>query len=334
MSILIHQPGMLCTIQDMGRKKYGKYGISISGAIDTFAHQIANRLVGNKEDQATLEITLSGWVGEFQSDHWIAITGGNLCPLIDGKEVPMWRPIWVRQGSTLVFKRVINGCRAYVAVSGGLDIDSVMESGSTYLRAGIGGLEGRSLQKNDIIHIQKSRLLLPSSIDQRTDSFYSVRWSIAYSLLPHYHQSPVIRFISGRQWDDFTKQSQQLLCENEYQITPQSDRMGYRLQGAPLQLTQPHEYISEAVADGTIQVPVDGQPIVLMADRQTLGGYPKIGHVITVDLPLLAQLAPGDSLRFYRITLAQAQSLYVHKRDQLQRLYRMIDMALRPFTIG
>ncbi|WDF49110.1 biotin-dependent carboxyltransferase family protein [Paenibacillus sp. KACC 21273] len=334
MTILIHKPGLLCTIQDRGRKKYGKYGISISGAIDTFAHQVANRLVGNNEDQATLEITLSGWVGEFQSDQWIAITGGDLGAQIDGKEVPMWRPVWVRQGSILAFKRVVSGCRAYLAVSGGLALDKVMESRSTYLRAGIGGLEGRGLKKNDSIHIQKSNLRPLSSADLSTDPFYSFHWSVAYSVLPHYSQSPVIRIISGRQWDDFTQQSQRLLCESEYQITPQSDRMGYRLQGATLQLHQPHEYISEAVADGTIQVPVDGQPIVLMADRQTLGGYPKIAHVITVDLPVLAQLAPGASIRFDRITLAQAQSLSIHKRHQLQRLYRTIDEALRPLTIG
>lgn len=333
MSIVINKPGLLSTIQDLGRKGYGKYGISITGAMDTFAHQIANRLVGNSEQEATIEITLAGWAGEFQSDHWIAITGGSLDPRIDGTEVPMWRPIWVRKGSQLVFKRQLEGCRAYIAVSGGLDIEPIMNSKSTYLRAGIGGVEGRALAKNDILKVKSGHLQSLSSLSfpiQSLDSFYNVPWSIAHSILPKYDQHPVIRIMEGRQWQDFDHTSQQQLLKAEYQMTTQSDRMGYRLQGAKLQLEKPHEYISEAVTNGTIQVPADGQPIILMADRQTLGGYPKIGHVITVDLPVLAQLSPHARIRFEMVTLAQAQSLYIDDLRKMQILYQMINQALIP----
>ncbi|AKG34419.1 5-oxoprolinase subunit C family protein [Paenibacillus durus] len=341
MSIRIHKPGLLTTVQDLGRTGYGKYGVIVSGAMDCSAHRIANWIAGNDDSAAVLEITLSGFAAEFGQDHWIAITGGQMTPVIDGRDVPMWRPVFVRKGSRLVFKRPVSGCRAYLAVSGGLDVPVVMGSRSTYLRAGIGGFEGRALRAGDELPVGPAPLRNPhpfpgeresrqskastiSGAAGEDGSFYAVSWAVPWSVIPAYSPNPEIRFVRGRQWDDFTLRSLQAFVESSYKVTPQSDRMGYRLAGPPLMLESPREYLSEAVALGTVQIPADGQPIVLMADRQTLGGYPKIAQVISVDLPVMAQAAPGEHVAFREVSPEEAESLYLRGERKLKRLEMMI----------
>ncbi|QWU13308.1 antagonist of KipI [Paenibacillus sophorae] len=328
MSIEIHKPGLLATVQDLGRTGYGKYGVIVSGAMDRFAHRTANWLAGNGDGAAALEITLSGFAAEFKQDHWIAITGGNMAPVIDGRAVPMWRPVFAQRGSRLVLKQPVSGCRAYLAVSGGWDVPKVMGSRSTYLRAGIGGFEGRALRAGDELPVGQGRLRAPAALTG-DDSFYAVSWAVPWSVLPAYRQNPEIRFTRGRQWDDFTHRSRQAFMELSYKVTPQSDRMGYRLSGPSLELESPREYLSEAVALGTVQIPADGQPIVLMADRQTLGGYPKIAQVISADLPVMAQAAPGGHILFREVTLGEAEALYIRQERKLKRLETMIRLKLK-----
>ncbi|BCG58842.1 biotin-dependent carboxyltransferase family protein [Paenibacillus sp. URB8-2] len=327
MSITIHKPGLLATVQDLGRTGYGKYGIIVSGAMDRFAHRTANWLAGNDDGAAALEITLSGFAAEFEQDHWVAITGGNMTPVIDGRAVPMWRPVFVRKGSRLVLRQPVSGCRAYLAVSGGVDVPEVMGSRSTYLRAGIGGFEGRALRAGDELAVGPARH--GASPPAGGGSFYAVPWAIPWSLLPAYSQKPAIRVIRGRQWDDFTLRSRQAFLQSSFHVTPQSDRMGYRLSGPSLELESPREYLSEAVALGTVQIPADGQPIVLMADRQTLGGYPKIAQVISADLPVMAQAAPGGHIAFREVSPEEAESLFIREERKLKRLKTMIRLKLK-----
>ncbi|WP_025702847.1 biotin-dependent carboxyltransferase family protein, partial [Paenibacillus forsythiae] len=253
MSIRIHKPGPLATVQDLGRTGYGKYGIIVAGAMDRSAHRIANWLVGNEDCTAAIEITLSGFAAEFSQDHWIAVTGGHMTPLIDGRDVPMWRPVYVRKGSTLVLKRPVSGCRAYLAVSGGLDVPEVMGSRSTYLRAGIGGFEGRALGAGDELPIGPARQAAPAA-NLGGDSFHAVSWSVPWSVLPAYRPSPEIRVIRGREWEDFTLRSREAFLGSSYKVTPQSDRMGYRLSGLSLKLESPREYLSGGVTLGTVQI--------------------------------------------------------------------------------
>lgn len=327
MSISVLKPGLLVTLQDTGRYGYGKYGISPAGAMDSFACLIANRLVGNEDKQAALEVTWSGFAVEFKLSLWIAITGGDLSPTINGERVPMWRPVSIKAGSCLSFQQPVSGCRAYLAVSGGFDVPLMMNSYSTYLRAGIGGYEGRALKKGDTLSVRPSRLQLDASqyVLDEYDGFFTVRWSVSAGRYTNSNRETEIRVLKGRQYDDFDDDSQKSLFSACFTVTPQSDRMGYRLSGPTLQVSHNHEYISGPVALGTVQVPADGQPIILMADRQTLGGYPKIAQIASVDIPLLAQLPAGGRIRFKEVSLPEAEQL---SRDHIREL-RLIEAMIK-----
>ncbi|MGM1049500.1 MAG: biotin-dependent carboxyltransferase family protein [Bacillota bacterium] len=329
MSITVIKPGLLSTVQDLGRSRYGKYGVSMSGSMDHFSHRTANWLVGNDEREATLELTWSGFTAQFEQDQWIAITGGDFSPAIEGEIVPMWRPVFVRRGSILTFHKPITGCRSYLAVSGGIDVPEVMGSRSTYLRAGIGGFQGRALKSGDVICVKPGGFNKhPIEFDE-VSPFYSVKWSVPTTLFPSYHDHPTIRVTCGNQFDDFDMESRKSLYDQTFQVTPQSDRMGYRLSGAPLRLSSVGEYTSEAVSLGTVQVPADGQPIILMADRQTHGGYPKIAQVASIDIPVIVQVPPGSSIRFSEITLKEAETLFIEWSQKIQFLSKMIYMRLK-----
>lgn len=330
MSITVIKPGLLSTVQDSGRTRFGKFGVSVSGAMDHFSHRTANWLVGNDEEEATLELTWSGFTARFEQDLWIAITGGDFSPAIEGVTVPMWRPVFVRKGSAITFQKPIAGCRTYLAVSGGMDVPEVMGSRSTYLRAGIGGFQGRALKSGDVIYVKTGgSFYIPTIGLDKSCLFNSVKWSIPGSIFPSYNAHPTIRVIRGNQFDDFDVESRETLFNQRFQVTPQSDRMGYRLSGSPLRLTSVVEYTSEAVTLGTVQVPADGQPIILMADRQTHGGYPKIAQVASIDIPVIAQLPPGGSIRFMEITLQEAETLWIEWSQKVQFLSKMIDMRLK-----
>ena len=321
----ILKPGLSTSIQDIGRYGFQKYGIITSGAMDQFAHRIANILVGNNENEPTLEITLLGPTIEFLQDSLISICGGDLSPEIGGEQIQCWRPIFVRKGSILKFGSYRHGCRAYLAVAGGLDVPIVMKSKSTYFRAKIGGLYGRALKKGDRLSFcslsaQSTKIMALFQQKNSTKPFIEGNWFISERIIPKYSEKPTVRVLKGRQYHLFNHQSQISLFLKPFVITPQSDRMGYRLKGPSLALAQPVELISEAVCFGTIQVPADGNPIVLLADRQTIGGYPKIAQVASIDLPLLAQAKLGDSLQFTEITYSDAQRLFIQRERQIQQL--------------
>jgi antagonist of KipI len=329
--IKIIKPGLLTTIQDLGRYGFQKFGVIVSGVMDSLSHRIANLLVGNEENAPTLEITMVGPVIEFERDTLISICGGDLSPSIDGKFVPLWRPVFVKKGSQLRFGQCKAGCRSYLAVAGGFDVPRVMGSASTYLRAGIGGFKGRPLQAGDELKLsppnnRSIRMIHDFSSKLGDRKFVGTKWSVSAEFIPISNKIPSIRVIKGRQYHLFSKESQKSFFREPFEITTQSDRMGYRLKGPILSLASAEEMISEAVNFGTIQVPPDGNPIVLLADRQTTGGYPKIGQVATVDLPYIAQLKPGDKIKFVEVSHEEAQRLYLEREREIQQLKRALSI--------
>ncbi|MDQ0252840.1 antagonist of KipI [Evansella vedderi] len=323
MSIKINRPGLLTTIQDLGRVGFQKYGVIVSGAMDSYALRIANLLIGNEEGEAAIEITLTGPTVEFEQDALIAITGGDMSPTIEKVPVPLYKPVYVRKGSVLQFGPCLSGCRAYLAIAGGLDIEEVMGSRSTYLRAGIGGYKGRPLKAGDELAIntpgQQSARLIEDLSTSSNGPFSTTSWRVTTNFLKPVSVN-TIRVLSGSYYERFTPESRRSFFGQTFKVTPQSDRMGYRLSGPSLQLSESFEMISDAVALGTIQVPSDGNPIVLLADRQTTGGYPRIGQVVSVDISLMAQLKPGDSCRFKEVTVQEAEQLYLKREHELNEL--------------
>jgi antagonist of KipI len=317
MSIKIIKPGMLTTIQDIGRKGYQKYGVIESGAMDHFSIKAANILVGNSEEEAALEMTILGSTIQFEENSLIAITGGNISVSIDEIPIPLWRPILVKGGSTLKFGSVTKGSRAYLSVAGGFDIPVEMGSRSTYLRAGIGGYKGRALQAGDVITLRRntelSKEISSYSFHSIDKSFIASNKTISPNIKPIYAKKPMIRVIPGAHHNLFNEESRHLFFSKAYKIQLDSDRMGFRLEGPPLSLSNPQEILSEVVSFGTVQVPSNGQPIVLMADHQTTGGYPKIAQVISVDLPVLSQLNFGSEVYFQEVSLEEAQKLYIER---------------------
>ncbi|TQR07781.1 biotin-dependent carboxyltransferase family protein [Psychrobacillus soli] len=306
MSVKVLHAGLLTTIQDTGRFGSQKYGVIVSGAMDSYSSRLANILVGNNEHEATFEITLYGTTLEFNEDTLMAITGGDFQATLDGVIVPLWRPIVVKKESILKFNSAIKGSRAYIAFAGGIDTPLTLGSKSTYLRANIGGFKGRAIQKGDIIPIGKTDKELIRRLEKN-----DINWSINFNELICFKQDMVIRMLKGTEFDRFDKVNKQTLLQNAYTLTVQSDRMGYRLDGPPISMAEKFELLSEGVTFGTIQIPPNGQPIILMADRQTTGGYPKIGQVITADLPSLAQLQPTAQIRFKEVTLEEAETIFV-----------------------
>lgn len=323
--MIINKTGLLDTIQDLGRYGYQKYGVVASGAMDAWAHRIANIIVGNVESEATLEMTLVGPHILFEQDTLIAVCGGNLQPTIDEEPIPMWKPVYIRKNTLLKFGRALAGCRTYLAVADGFDLPSIMNSKSTYLKAEIGGYNGRPLHKNDELLLNKqsaftecfSNKLEP--IDKYT-KFQTPRWYVSPELIPTLSTTYEVRFTRGRQFDLFNKLSKSTFIDTPFTVSSQSDRMGYRLNGPTLALSTPEELISEAVSFGSVQVPPDGNPIILTADRQTTGGYPKIAEIATVDHSLIAQAKPGDQLIFKEITIEQSQNLYIEQEKMLNEL--------------
>ncbi|WP_336275348.1 MULTISPECIES: biotin-dependent carboxyltransferase family protein [Peribacillus] len=325
MSLRVIKSGLLTSIQDLGRKGFQQHGVIVSGAMDGQSLRIANMLVGNKEGEAALEITLMGPAFKVGKSCLISITGGNLSPTIDNQAVPMWRPILVKSGSILRFEGCKSGCRAYLAVAGGFAIPDVMESKSTYLRAGIGGYMGRALKADDVLEFNEPSKNL--DVREFKGSFSFPKWFVnEKEFMPG--GKPLIRFIDGSQYESFTDSSKDSFVAGAFKVSNQSDRMGYRFSGPTLELKDNGELLSEAVTNGSVQVPPDGNPIILLADSQTTGGYPKIAQVITADLPIIAQVKPGESLQFSRVTLKEAERLFLQKEWQLKELQVSISLAL------
>ncbi len=292
------RPGMLTTVQDNGRRGQRAAGVPLSGGVDSFAGRLANLLVGNVEDAAVLECTLVGPELRFKEETWIAIAGAEF------SRVRSWRPVHVAAGGVVRLGHAVSGCRGYLAIAGGFDVAEVLGSRSTYIRAGLGGLDGRALSTGDV-------LTAPLLIRQPRG-----RWHIDPRILPHYGSPACVRVVTGAQAPEFGAG----LFDAEFRVAPQSDRMGARLTGPALERRSAVELGSQTVVPGTVQVPPDGQPIVLLADAQTIGGYPQIAHVISVDLPLIAQLRPGDAVRFREVTLSDAHALALARARALAML--------------
>lgn len=322
--IRVARGGLLTTVQDTGRRGVQHHGMIAAGAMDSAAHRIVNVLVGNSSDAATLECTMIGPILEFADDALLAIGGADLSATLDDRSVPRWRPFAARRGSTLVMGGPRSLCRAYIAVAGGFDVARVLGSRSTDLIAGIGGLDGRSLRPDDTLPVGE-----PSAAAERIrsaiDAAPGAARSAGRSLMPGYVKEPVVRIIRGPEHDRFSKTSRERLLDTAFEVTTQSNRMGIRLTGAALALTGQYDLFSSPVTAGTVQVPPSGEPIVLMADHQTIGGYPRIASVISVDLPLLAQAPPGARVRFREVDIAEAQSLYVARERDLRIFGESLD---------
>ncbi|MGF6947874.1 antagonist of KipI [Neobacillus sp. B4I6] len=328
MTVRVLHPGLLTTIQDLGRYGSQKYGVIVSGAMDSYSLRAANLLVGNRENEGALEITLFGTSLLFEEDRVIAITGGDLQAVIDGKKAATWRPILVRKGSILQFKTAINGCRAYVTFAGGIAVPEVMGSKSTYLRAGIGGFKGMALQKEDVIEFGEMNEFNQSLFTMLEKMESDPTWSVNYTKLVNMQQTQTIRVIRGSEFDRFDEKSKRSLFHEPFRLTTQADRMGYRIEGPHLSLEKKFELLSEGVTFGTIQIPPNGNPIVLMADRQTTGGYPKIGQVISADLPSMGQLQPNAVIQFKEISHEEAEKELLAK----EKIIDEIKVGIR-FTI-
>ncbi len=303
MSITVLRPGLLSTFQDHGRHGHQYLGVPVGGAMDQRAHELANLIAGNAEDAATLEITLAGPVLRFDAPSCIALTGADLSPTVNDKPIPMGRPVVMRAGDVLAFGARRNGMRCYMAWYGSVVLPSVLGSQSTHLRSGLGGFHGRALQKGDVLTL--NRILKPDTCDTLTADLNALAIYLPSTLANN--RRPRLRVMRGPHTNLFTSEAVHNLLQSEFRIANESDRMGYRLQGPKLALREERQLLSEGATFGSIQVPADGAPIVLMADRQSIGGYPKIAHVATVDLPQLAQCMPGETVLFEEISLAQAQ---------------------------
>lgn len=299
-------PGSLTTVQDLGRYCFIDRGVPPSGAVDLTAFRIANRLVGNPAGAAALEITLTGpALDVLCGEADVALAGADMDLTVNRQAVPMWRSVRVKRGDLIRAGRAKSGCRAYLAVTGGIDVPLVMGSRSTCLKAKIGGLEGRALGKEDVLRrcagelLREPRILPPESI-------------------PVYPAHIVLRAIPGPQEEAFGK-GIDLFFGSYYDITPEADRMGCRLQGPPVHQDEghPQSIISEPTIPGNVQLPADGQPIILLVE-QTTGGYTKIATVISSDISKIAQAIPGNRVRFQRVSLEEAHRV-LREQTRLQK---------------
>jgi len=293
----ILSPGALTSVQDLGRYGHGRYGVAPSGALDTFALRIANLLVGNREDQAGLELMLLGPRIRALTDLVVAVAGGNLAPHLNGQPAAMWRSFVLGKDDILSFKSPRSGFRAYIAVAGGIGVPPVMGSRSTNLPSGFGGYLGRPLKKDDRLWGESA----DSDLRCAGRSFETAG-------IPVYTNQWTLRVIWGPQDDEFPGQAREQFVKGAYKMSPDSDRTGIRLQGAqiPCKPDIDASIISEGVIAGAVQIPGDGMPIIILGETVT-GGYRKIATVIAADLPLLGQIKPGDQVRFSPVDPAAAR---------------------------
>ncbi len=313
MSITILNPGVLTTVQDLGRFGYQQFGVSASGVMDPRSASIANILAGNDEGEAVLECTMMGPHIRFDRANCIAITGGDLGPTLDGQPIANYAAVHVRAGQVLRFTMLRAGCRAYVAFAGGLDIPEVMGSRSTNMKARIGGFQGRKLQKDDTIAFRAPKDELRNM---------GVR-HISPEFIPRTEYT--LRVVLGPQDDAFTELGIRTFLSSVYTLTPEFDRMGCRFDGEPIEHVKDGNIISDGIAFGAVQVPSAGKPIIMVADRQTTGGYTKIANVISADFRILAQLKAGDRVRFEKVSVTAAQDALLAQRAALRCLRSAMD---------
>jgi antagonist of KipI len=311
-NITILRAGPLTTVQDLGRSAQRQAGISIGGALDPHAARVANLLVDNPENAAVLEIAPGKTRIRFHDERVIAWCGGEFRLRIAETDLPAGRAAFVRPGEELAIDAPALGCRAWIAFSGGIDLPPVFGSRATDLRGRFGGLDGRALRDGD-------ELPLGLALQPKRNSGRIASWGAPAEWACTATSDPTLRVTSGAEWTDFTLAAQTAFFRETFKVSTKVDRMAARLEGPELRRKSATELLSTAVVPGTIQVPNDGQPILLLGDCQTIGGYPKIAHVITVDLALAAQLRPNDSVRFDEVSLVQARELFASRANDLAR---------------
>jgi antagonist of KipI len=308
--------GFLTTIQDRGRFHYQWRGVSMSGALDSFSYRIGNLLVGNKDNAASLEITVVGPSFRVLQDTLIAITGANMTPMKNGASLPRWTCLRVNQGEAVSFGPLKEGCRGYLSVRHGISAPLLLGSRSTNLNSKEGGIEGRPLQKGDVL--ESEPLDNGNEFERKT---------LSSELIPRYYKSVTVRVILGPQTRYFEKEAGiETFLQSEYVVTPQANRSGYRLDGPPIEHKQgmPTSIPSEGCCPGGIQVPENGKPIILLADQHG-GGYAKIATVISTDLERVAQLKPGDKIRFERVSVATSHRILKEKERTIQAWMEKLD---------
>lgn len=302
--LLVIKPGMLTTVQDAGRWGFQSRGVPVAGPMDPCSHRLANALVGNARDAASLEVTLLGPELEFASERVVAVAGAEFALTLDGRGVPMNAPFIVSSGARLKFGARQRGARAYLAVAGGLATPPVLGSRATHVISGMGGVDGRPLRAGDAVPLFSPPARQTSGAP-------------ASAVVPLPEREARVRVIPGPQREYFAADAVDVLQSAPYVIGQDSDRMGFRLTGPPLTHVRGADIISDATPLGVLQVPASGQPILLMADRQTTGGYPKIATVITADIPIVGQLAPGDAIRFALCTPREAMAALIAQERTL-----------------
>lgn len=307
--------GFLTTVQDLGRIGLREFGVSPGGALDPHALRVANLLVGNDESAAGLEVTFGGLRIRFSDDRVIAWCGGNFEARIGSTAVPAGHPAVVRSGEDFSIESPAMGCRAWLAISGGLDVPVVLGSRATDLKAGLGGMNGRAIRDGEELPFGENGER-SKSLAARLRAERIARWKPPHNWSSPAQPQPILRFVRGADTDHCTPEAMKIFSEAGFFVSPDSDRMGVRLDGPGLERIGEQDLLSEAVAPGTVQLPPNGKPILLLNDCQTIGGYPKLAHVITLDLPIAAQLRPADTVRFSEVTIAEAHRvLYQRERD-------------------
>ncbi len=317
MSIRIHKTGILSLLQDRGRNGYRRYGVPASGCMDQHAAAVANLLAGNDRDRAVMEITLHGLQVEFMDDSLVAFAGSGSRPFIGTKPLDLHKAIWIPKNSVIDFRYHPSGCRLYMAIAGGWMADVVMNSRSCFPAAGAGGI----IAAGDLIYGGQPTQRAIRIVEQMDTAIISMAgWGYGVKE----YATDIVRVIKGPEWDKFTSDSHHNFTHSRFTVTNASNRMGYRLSGNALQLKHHREMISTAVMMGTVQVTPDGNPLILMADAQTMGGYPRIASVIDVDFSILAQKRPADKISFSVVDPDIAESFYINNEEQLSRLEKTI----------
>ncbi|MBU8910470.1 MAG: biotin-dependent carboxyltransferase family protein [Desulfobacterales bacterium] len=311
-SLRVLSPGGYTTVQDMGRIGYQEMGIPVTGVLDKFAPVFANLLVGNPENHAVLEITVIGPVLEVLSPIDVAVTGANIGITVNDRPMLEWQSIRLEKGDILSIQQVKQGCRAYLAVNGGIDVPKVMGSYSTYTGGRLGGFLGRILEKGDVLKSKDAKLLDKLRL-------------VPEKMIPDYLSDKIIRAIPGPQ-DIFFDKGLELFFKSKFLVTPKANRMGYRLQGPCIEIRKgmPKSIVSESSMPGSVQIPADGQPIILLVE-QTVGGYMKIATIISSDIPKVAQSIPGDTLRFEKIDLKTAHLLCNEQQNKIEQIKKLFD---------
>jgi antagonist of KipI len=320
MTIRVLRPGLLMTVQDLGRHGHQHVGLCPGGAMDPISLMLANALVGNEAGAAALEITVLGPDLEFKRETLVALVGAEF-----EADVPLNRPVLVERNTHVSISRAARGARGYLAVAGGIAVPEVLGSRSTYLPGAFGGLEGRVLKRGDVLPLaENAEQLSRERYEQlKNKRGTSVRWSVPPFTVPD-REPIVLHAIDGEHFADFDANMQRVFYDTVWRVTPDSNRMGYRLAGPPLARGKTDEILSGPTTLGSVQVPANGVPIALMADHQTTGGYPRIAEIASADVPRLAQIAPGGTLHFARCALDMAAELRNDVRNRLHTVLRGI----------